>query len=66
MKKALSYCFSEGFGGGYKQLPHLAPTYAAFLAVLQLGPEAFDLLDRNSLYQFFKKVKKGGKFMMHL
>jgi protein farnesyltransferase subunit beta len=34
MKKALSYCFSEGFGGGYKQLPHLAPTYAAFLAVL--------------------------------
>lgn len=66
MKKALSYCFSEGFGGGYKQLPHLAPTYAAFLAILQLGPEAFDLLDRNSLYQFFKKVKKGGKFMMHL
>ena len=66
MKKALSYCFSEGFGGGYKQLPHLAPTYAAFLAIVQLGPEAFDLLDRDKLYQFFKKVKKGGKFMMHL
>jgi len=34
MIKALSYCNSEGFGGGYMQLPHLAPTYAAFLAIL--------------------------------
>jgi protein farnesyltransferase subunit beta len=49
MKKALSYCFNHhfgGFGGGYMQLPHLAPTYAAFLAILELGPEAYDLLDR--------------------
>jgi prenyltransferase beta subunit len=37
MKKALGYCFNDkfgGFGGGYMQLPHLAPTYAAFLAIL--------------------------------
>lgn len=46
MKKALGYCFSEGFGGGYMQLPHLAPTYAAFLAIIELGPDAYDLLDR--------------------
>ena len=40
MVKALKYCFSEGFAGGYNQLPHLAPTYAGFLAALELGPEA--------------------------
>ena len=34
MIKALKYCFSEGFGGGHNQLPHLAPTYAGFLAIL--------------------------------
>lgn len=44
MKQALKYCFSEGFGGGYMQLPHLAPTYAAFLAIIELGPDAYDLL----------------------
>lgn len=68
MKKAVGYCFNHnfgGFGGGYMQLPHLAPTYAAFLTILQLGPQAYDLLDREKLYQFFKKCKKGGKFMMH-
>lgn len=46
MIKALGHCFTEGFGGGYMQLPHLAPTYAAFLAVLELGPQAYHLLDR--------------------
>jgi prenyltransferase beta subunit len=37
MKKAVGYCFNHnfgGFGGGYMQLPHLAPTYAAFLTIL--------------------------------
>ncbi len=46
MKKAIKYCENEGFGGGYKQLSHLAPTYAAFLTILELGPNAFDLLDK--------------------
>ena len=66
MVKALKYCFSEGFAGGYNQLPHLAPTYAGFLAALELGPEACNqLLDRQGLYNFFKKMKKGGRFTMH-
>lgn len=47
------------------QIPHLAPTYAAFLAVLEIGPSAYDLLDRQKLYEMFKKCKKGSKFMMH-
>ena len=52
IKKALSYCWNKqtgGFGGGYKQLPHLAPTYAAFLCIIDLGPLAYDLLDREGL-----------------
>ena len=66
MVKALKYCFSEGFAGGYNQLPHLAPTYAGFLAALELGPEACNqLIDRQALYKFFKKMKKGGRFTMH-
>lgn len=65
MKKALQYCHSEGFGGGHGQLPHLAPTYAAFLASIELGPDSYDLLNRQKLYSFFKKCKKGGRFMMH-
>jgi protein farnesyltransferase subunit beta len=64
MVKALGYCFSEGFGGGHNQLPHLAPTYAEFLAAVELG--AFELLeDRQAYYSFFKKMKKGGRFTMH-
>lgn len=66
MIKALGYCFSEGFGGGYGQLPHLAPTYVSFLAVLELGPQAYHLLDRKALYSFFQKMKKGSRFTMHL
>ena len=65
MRQALKNCFSQGFGGGFGQLPHLAPTYAAFLAVLELGPMAYDILDRQRLYAFLKKCKKGGRFMMH-
>lgn len=65
MVRALKYCFSEGFAGGYKQLPHLAPTYAGFLATLELGPSAYSLLDRERLSNFFRKMKKGGRFTMH-
>lgn len=65
MIKALGYCSSEGFAGGYGQLPHLAPTYVSFLSILELGPQAYPLLDRQKLYSFFKKMKKGGRFTMH-
>lgn len=67
IKTALKYCWNEqtgGFGGGYKQLPHLAPTYAAFLCILDLGESAYDLLDRDGLTKFFWSCKKGGKFQM--
>jgi protein farnesyltransferase subunit beta len=35
------------------------------LAVLELGPPAYGLLDRKALYSFFGKMKKGGRFTMH-
>lgn len=46
--RMLNYCKAEGggFAGGHGQYAHLAPTYAAFLAVLSLGPQAYHLLDR--------------------
>ena len=46
MIQMLEYCRSDGFAGGHGQVPHLAPTYAAFLAILSIGPEAYHLLDR--------------------
>ncbi len=48
IKVAIKYCMNPngGFGGGYLQQPHLAPTYASFLSILVLGEDAFDLIDR--------------------
>lgn len=46
-----------GFGGGYKQLPHLAPTYSSFLCILLLGPEAYHLADREGLTKFLRACK---------
>jgi len=37
VKQAISHCDNSGFAGGYRQLAHLAPTYAAFLTVLSIG-----------------------------
>ncbi len=65
--KAIKYCWSEGcggFGGGYRQLPHLAPTYSAFLTILNIGPSAFHLLDKEGLTKFFRSCKMGGQFQM--
>jgi protein farnesyltransferase subunit beta len=65
--KALSYCWNEqcgGFAGGYKQLPHLAPTYSAFLTILNIGPSAFHLLNKEGLMKFFRACKIGGQFQM--
>lgn len=67
IKVSLKYCWNPhtgGFGGGYKQLPHLAPTYAAFLCILDIGESAYDLLDREGLTKFFWSCKKGAKFQM--
>jgi len=35
-----------GFGGGPGQVPHLAPTYAAVCALVYVGEEGFDVVDR--------------------
>ncbi len=40
-------CPLGGFGGGQGQLAHLAPTYAAVMALACIGtPEAYDAIDR--------------------
>lgn len=65
--KGLKYCWNEqkgGFGGGYKQLPHLAPTYAAFLSILIIGPRAYHLLDKEGLTKFFRSCKKGSQYQI--
>lgn len=65
--RMLDYCRAEGggFGGGHGQFAHLAPTYAAFLAVLSVGPAAYQLLEKEQLYRFFKRMKDGRQFHMH-
>jgi len=56
-----------GYGGGPQQLPHLAPTYAAVLALLTVGtPAAYASIDRAGLYAFFLRMKApSGGFRMH-
>ena len=57
----------EGVGGGPQQLPHLAPTYAATLALCTVGTEdALKLLNRSELYKWFMSLKnKDGSFAIH-
>jgi protein farnesyltransferase subunit beta len=56
-----------GFGGGPHQVPHLAPTYAAVLALCSLGTEeAYQAIDRPSLQTFLKsRHMPDGSFTMH-
>ncbi|KAI8646937.1 terpenoid cyclases/protein prenyltransferase alpha-alpha toroid [Parasitella parasitica] len=56
-----------GFGGGSDQLAHLATTYAAVNALAITGTkEAYDVLDRNTLYDFLLSMKQpDGSFTMH-
>ncbi|KAI9313084.1 terpenoid cyclases/protein prenyltransferase alpha-alpha toroid [Dichotomocladium elegans] len=56
-----------GFGGGPDQLPHLATTYAAVNALAIIGTqEAYDVIDRESLYAFLLSMKQpDGSFTMH-
>ena len=38
-----------GFGGGFGQLPHLATTYAAVLALASVGGDALDIINRRRM-----------------
>ena len=64
----LSKCKNGGaFGGGPRQLAHLAPTYAATLALCCIGSsEAFAVIDRPALYRFLLSMKDSSNgFRMH-
>lgn len=56
-----------GFSGGPGQIAHLAPTYAAVNALCILGThEAYEAIDRRSLFAFLKRLKTvEGSYMMH-
>ena len=61
----LEYCKTDGaFGGGDGQVAQLAPTYAAFLSILNLGEKAYYLIDKEEMYQFFKRRRCGNTFTM--
>lgn len=70
--KFLSYCQAEtgGFRGGPFQTPHLASTYAAVLALCTVGTEeAYNLIDRKKLHDFFvscKNPRRKGSFLMNV
>ncbi|XP_058805453.1 protein farnesyltransferase subunit beta [Phymastichus coffea] len=57
-----------GFGGGPGQYPHLAATYAAVNALCIIGTkEAYDVINRNGLYEFLKSVRNpNGSFCLHV
>ncbi|KAI8141795.1 terpenoid cyclases/protein prenyltransferase alpha-alpha toroid [Fennellomyces sp. T-0311] len=56
-----------GFAGGPDQISHLATTYAAVNSLAILGTkEAYDTIDRESLYLFLLRMKQpDGSFTMH-
>ncbi|XP_071801144.1 protein farnesyltransferase subunit beta-like [Asterias amurensis] len=56
-----------GFGGGPLQFAHLAPTYAAVLALMTIGTqEAYDAINRSKLQSFLKRMQTPeGAFRMH-
>lgn len=45
-------------------MAHLAPTYAAFLAILNLGEKAYDLINKQEMYEFFKSRRHNNTFRM--
>lgn len=56
-----------GFGGGPRQLPHLATTYAAIstLSILK-SPKGYDIIDRVALKDFLLRMKQSdGSFTVH-
>lgn len=60
----LSRCENKttgGFGGGPSQLSHLAPTYAAVLALCTIGTqEAFAVPHRGRMYRWMMSLKASG------
>ncbi|XP_038072570.1 protein farnesyltransferase subunit beta-like [Patiria miniata] len=56
-----------GFGGGPHQFAHLAPTYAAVLALMTVGTqEAYQVIDRPKLQSFLMRMRSPeGAFRMH-
>ncbi|CAH0392016.1 unnamed protein product [Bemisia tabaci] len=65
---ALCQCPDGGFAGGPGQNAHLAPTYAAVLALCTVGTEeAYKVIDREKLAQFLRKVRlPSGSFVMNV
>ena len=67
----ISHCQhpSGGFSGSPGQIAHVASTYAAVLALIEIGtPEALELIDRKGMYDFFMRMrdsKNKGSFHMH-
>ncbi|KAG8077833.1 hypothetical protein GUJ93_ZPchr0007g4409 [Zizania palustris] len=65
----LSRCQDKdgGYGGGPRQLPHLATTYAAVNTLVTIGSErALSSINRDNLYKFMLQMKDtSGAFRMH-
>jgi protein farnesyltransferase subunit beta len=58
LRRCWSSDFNGGFGGGILQLGHLATTYASCLSLAIIGtPEAYNVVDRKALLQFFLSLK---------
>eukprot|EP01041_Mallomonas_annulata_P004546 gene4546-9019_t len=58
-----------GFGGGFMQISHSAPNFAAVLALCIIGtPTALDTINRPAMYNFFMSIKepRGQGFRMHI
>uniref|UniRef100_A0A0N5BR11 Protein farnesyltransferase subunit beta n=1 Tax=Strongyloides papillosus TaxID=174720 RepID=A0A0N5BR11_STREA len=57
-----------GFGGSSGQISHLAPTYGAIMALLEIGTEeAYYCIDRKAIFNFIKSLSVGdGSFYMHV
>lgn len=48
-----------GFGGGFGQISHLAPTYAVILSLAIIGGENnYDVVDRKKLYSWIMSLKQ--------
>lgn len=65
----LSQCqsLSGGFAGGPGQLSHLAPTYAAVNALVILGQEALEIVNREKLVLWLDSLRQeDGSFIMHI
>ena len=57
---------SGGFAGGPGQVSHLAPTYAAVNALVILGQEALDIVNREKLVLWLDSLRQtDGSFIMH-